>query len=186
MVDNHPPQPPTSAEGQPNEPFVKLFLANEPRVYAFILSVVVNRADADEVFQETGLTAWSKFSEFTPGTDFLAWACRIAQNKVMNLNAKRGRSAVLFDSEFVALVATERLARTDELDARYAALVECLEKLRSADRTLLERSCRSGTTIKTLAEQLGRPADTLYKSLRRIRKLLHECVHRTLAREDRS
>ena len=41
----------------------------------------------------------------------------------------------------------------------------------------------SRVTFKTAARNLGRPVNTVYKALNRIRKVLYECIERTLAVE---
>ena len=71
----------------PSQDFVALFLAHQARIYAFIVTLLGNRSDADDVLQETGITLFQKFSTFQPGTDFLAWACRVAKNKVMDFGS---------------------------------------------------------------------------------------------------
>jgi DNA-directed RNA polymerase specialized sigma24 family protein len=41
----------------------------------------------------------------------------------------------------------------------------------------------SRETYKSIAEEIGRPVNTVYKALNRIRRSLHECIDRTLAAE---
>ena len=53
------------------EQFVSLLTRYQQRVYLFILSLVPDRADAEDVLQETNLVLWQKFDDFTPGSDSL-------------------------------------------------------------------------------------------------------------------
>ena len=46
--------------------FLPLFLKNERRLYAYILTLLPRRADADDVLQETSLVLWDKFDETEP------------------------------------------------------------------------------------------------------------------------
>lgn len=172
---------PLSAEGQ----LVALFLAHQARIYAFIVSLVPNRADAEDLLQETGLVLHRRFHEYEPGTSFTAWACQIAKHKVLDLRKRRARNPIQFDTEFVAQIAEHQLQHQDP-PARHAALVQCLEKLSHRDRELVERCYKRGSTMKDVAQELKRPADTVYKSLRRIRLQLLACVTRTLIAEERS
>src|SRR3954451_5564527 len=71
--------------------FLRLFLQNQRRLYAYILTLLPNRADADDVLQDTTLTMWDKFDAAEPPTDFLAWGRRIAFHKVLDCNKKAGR-----------------------------------------------------------------------------------------------
>jgi RNA polymerase sigma-70 factor (ECF subfamily) len=174
---------PISTHGDPGQDFVALFLAHQPRIYAFIVSLVPNRSDADDLLQETGLTLYQKFPTFQPGTDFVAWACRIAQYKILDFGKRRGRDRLKFSTEILELIADEHLQRSEEVKSRLTALDGCLAKLPARDRELLAHCYRSKMTIKAVAESLGRPIDTIYKGLRRIRTLLYDCIQRSLARE---
>jgi RNA polymerase sigma-70 factor, ECF subfamily len=173
----------SDAESKPatdsGDEFVRLIIVNQPRLYAYIMSLVPNWADADDLFQECSIVLWSKKGEFTPGTNFLAWACQIALNKVFNLRKRQARNRLTFDVEFIKAVADERLAGRERLDERVAALESCVEKLKPRDRELLDRWYQRRGTTKVLAEQLGRPLDTVYKALKRIRMALFDCITRT-------
>src|SRR3954447_23725953 len=79
-----------------NRLFLRLFLQNERRLYAYILTLLPNRADADDVLQEASLVMWDKFDAEQPPIDFAAWGCRIAYFKVLDFCKKRSRSRVLF------------------------------------------------------------------------------------------
>lgn len=159
-----------------NDEFVRLLIANQPRIYAYIVSLLPNWADADEVFQETGIVLWSKREEFKPGTSFLAWACQIALNKVFNLRKHQARSRLIFDDQFLTAVADERKAMVERVEARSSALKGCIEKLKPRDRELLECWYQKRGTTKSMAEELGRPIDTIYKAMKRIRRSLFHCV----------
>ena len=63
--------------------FVSLLTASQRRLYAFICTLVIDRTDADEVLQETNLALWEQAERFEAGTDFVAWACRVAHYKVL-------------------------------------------------------------------------------------------------------
>ena len=72
-----PPNDNASAE------FVSLLTGHQRKLYSFILSLLRNPSDADDVLQETNLVLWQKCNEFEPGTNFGAWAFRVAQFQVM-------------------------------------------------------------------------------------------------------
>jgi RNA polymerase sigma-70 factor, ECF subfamily len=166
--------------GHAEDDFVRTLIKNQMRVYAYIVSLVPNRADADEVFQECCVILWSKHNEFVPGTNFLAWACQIALNKIFTLRKTQSRNRLVFDDEFLKAVSDERLAANERLELRSAALGGCLEKLKQRDRELIDGWYRYQGTTKELAEELGRPIDTVYKALKRIRGTLFDCVSRSV------
>ena len=53
------------------EQFIRLFVAQEGRLRAFLRTLVPSLDELDEVMQETSLVAWRKFAQLEPGTDFL-------------------------------------------------------------------------------------------------------------------
>src|SRR5438067_5082172 len=85
--------------------FLRLFLQNERRLYAYVLTLLPNRADADDVLQEASLVMWDKFDDGQPPNDFTAWGCRIAYFKVLDFYKKRQRSRVLFSQAMLERVA---------------------------------------------------------------------------------
>lgn len=165
----------------PSAEFVQLFTHYQRRLFLYILSQVPNPIEAEEVLQETNVVIWSKFSQFREGTNFLAWVSQIATFEVMKHRSRRKRSRLQFSDEFLEAVSREALERSDEFEQRRAALAECLAKLRAKDRKLIEQRYAPGERGKRVAEQLGRPANSVYQSLGRIRKLLMECIQRRLA-----
>ena len=73
------------------EEFTRLVRLHTSQVLAYIDSLLLNRSDAEDLFQETCLVLWQKFDEFGPGTNFLAWALRVADYKVMNFQTMQSR-----------------------------------------------------------------------------------------------
>jgi RNA polymerase sigma-70 factor (ECF subfamily) len=165
--------------------FLRLFLQNERRLYAYILTLLANRADADDVLQEASLVLWDKFDPDHPPDDFAAWGCRIAYFKVLDFRKKHQRSRVQFSQAMLERVAETAVEQASvlQLDERREALAGCIEKLAAQDRELLAHRFAEGSSVAAIAEQWGRSADTIYKALARIRRALFECVTRRLTTE---
>jgi RNA polymerase sigma-70 factor, ECF subfamily len=163
--------------------FLRLFLQNQRRIYAYVLTLLPNRADADDVFQEASLVLWDKFDDSAPPEDFAAWGCRIAYFKVLDFRKKHQRARVLFSQAMLDRVAETAVEQAGalQLDERREALTDCLGKLADRDRGLLAARFTEGGTVQTAAAQVGRSVDAVYKALARIRQSLFECVSRTLA-----
>lgn len=165
--------------------FVRLLTQHERRVYAYILRLVVNWNDADEILQETNVRLWEEFDRFEPGTNFAAWAIRVAHYQVLTWRKRRDRSRLVFDDDVLARVASESADESGD-DSRRAALAECLDRLPDRNRDLLLRCYADRATIRSVAEELRRSTEAVYKSLQRIRAALHECIERRLAGEGAS
>jgi RNA polymerase sigma-70 factor (ECF subfamily) len=165
--------------------FLRLFLESERRLFAYILTLLPNRTDADDVLQEASLVMWDKFDADNPPTDFVAWGCRIAYFKVLDFYKKNRRSRVCFSQTMVERVAETAVeqAGTLQLDARRDALAACIEKLSSKDREVLMHRFALGATTESTAAELGRSVHAVYKALSKIREALFGCVNKSLARE---
>jgi RNA polymerase sigma-70 factor (ECF subfamily) len=166
-----------------SEEFVRLFAAHAQRLYAVVFALVPNAADADDVFQETSKLLWERFGQFTLGTNFFAWACRIAQFQALAFRQRQRRSRLWFSDEFLACVTEQAATDGALLAAQQRALADCVQKLKTRDRELIQRRYRSGMTTKAVAAQLGRSLDAIYKALNRIQDRLLACVQRTLLSE---
>lgn len=164
--------------------FVSLWTASSRQVYSFIYSLLPHWADADEAYQETSRVLWEKFAEYQPDTDFTAWACRIAYFKVLDVRSRRKRGPLAFSDAFLGAVEQELVEQSDTVNPRYAAVLDCLQKLSSRDRELIGQRYREGATTASAAAELGRSVDSIYKALNRIHQALFDCVQRTLRRED--
>ena len=180
----HQPTPPspespslesTSLESQPSDP-VQLMLANQNRLFAFILSLVANREHANDVLQQTNLILWEKLDDFEPGTNFMAWAFQIARYQVMAHRQKQGRDRHVFDDEAVSLIASAFEQQSERFDERLTALKHCIQQLPDDGRRLIRRRYGDGWSVKNLAHELGQTANRLAVRLHRLRALLMECI----------
>jgi RNA polymerase sigma-70 factor (ECF subfamily) len=165
---------------QRHREFLQLFTQNARRLYAYLFMLVGNQTDADDVFQETSRVLWEKFDQFTSGTDFLAWAESVAHYQTLYFRRRQQRDRLQFSLEFVETIVEARARSLDALEQRQHALDGCLEKLRPEDQQLVRLRYSDGATTKSVAEQVGRSVDAVYKALNRIEAFLVECTRRAL------
>ncbi len=179
-------QPPPSPEPQRAEQFVRLLTESQRLLYVHILGLLASSADADEVLQETNLVLWRKAADFQPGSNFVAWACRVAYFEVLAFQKRRGWERLSFEPQLLEKLASESADRADHFDARRQALALCLSKLSPRDRDLILRRYQSSNSAAAIAGQVGRTVQATYQALHRIRTGLSICIRRTLAAEERS
>jgi RNA polymerase sigma-70 factor (ECF subfamily) len=165
--------------------FVARFLRDQHRLYGYIVTLVPQRSDAEEIFQETSLRLWEKWEEFDQSRDLLPWACGIAHNVLRNYLRKKKPLAVGFDDDFLERIASARLAQEDDLEVRRTALEECLQRLQTSQRKLVVQCYSSTRPLQELAATLDISANALYLKLRRLRETLLECITRRTAQEAR-
>ncbi len=165
----------------PDTEFIDQFVTTQRRVYLFLLAQLGNPDIAEEVLQNTNVVIWSKWKNFEPGTNYIAWVYRIASFEVMKYRQKNKRSKVYFDDDFIRTVSKSVEDICEKSEARRVALAKCIDKLKPADRELIQQRYEPGVNGKSLAKKLGRPVNSVYQSLGRIRRTLLECVERQLA-----
>jgi RNA polymerase sigma-70 factor (ECF subfamily) len=179
-MDDRSPSPPIDSSTRTAK-FVPLLSANARRIYGYILTLLPNPADAEEVFQEVNILLWERFDEFEEDTNFGAWACRIAYYKALHILRRRNLQPTSFSDSTLESLDAELLEMDDSLDAEYQALADCLAKLRESDRELITLRYGKEGSPHQLAERLNRPVKVIYRSLDRIRRALLECISRKLA-----
>lgn len=167
------------------EEFLEAFLKNEANLRALIATLVRNRQDSEDVFQEVALTLWKKYDEFDPLRPFGAWAKGVAAKIVLQYRTKSGKAATPFSPETVSAIidALERKeSRRPQWSAALDALEKCAEPLSERSRKALALRYGEGWSIAQIAQQFDRTPAALAMTLSRIRARLHECVERRLGR----
>jgi RNA polymerase sigma-70 factor (ECF subfamily) len=160
--------------------FAGLIRLHTSQVLAYIHSLVLNWSDADDLFQETCLILWQKFDDFTPGTNFLAWALRVADNKVMKFQAKESRRTTFVAGLRDALQADFAGRSSNEAEASLASLSRCMDKLPPSDQRIVKLCYIEHIPVRQLAAALDRPLKSVQNSLYRIRGWLLDCIRREL------
>lgn len=163
--------------------FVRLWTANARRVQAFIFTLLPRWGDAEEILQETSLTLWNKFDEFQPGTDFTAWACRVAYLKVQEARRRQHRDPIPFSDAFVTTVEAALAKKLDVVAPRYTALLDCLQKLSRQNLDLIRRRYFAEATVASLAKDLNHSTSWVYKTLQKVHQSLYDCIEQS-QRED--
>ena len=172
---------PPHDETESRKRLMLLMTRYQRQIFAYIYTLVPDRHDAEDLLQETSLVVCEKFDDFTPGTDFVAWACQIAWWRIRYSRQKFARAKVIFDDEVFEAVARTAGEMAVELDERHEALAGCLQKLPARDRELVLTRYEPGSGVAEAARRSGRSMDAAYKALNRLRKLLHDCVTNQLS-----
>lgn len=146
----------------------------------FIVSLVGNIQDAEDIIQKASMTMWRRFSEFEQGTNFIAWSFTVAAFEAKNFVRSASRSVVLFDDDLIDRLAASRGGDLQKKDARLAALEECIQRLDPESQSLVEAVYVRGEEIKEIAQREGRAPQTFYNRLNAIRRQLIECARAKL------
>ncbi len=171
------------SEKTSTEAFVRLFMSSQDSLYAYILSLVPQASDAQDVLQETAVALWSKKEEYNPNEPFIPWAIRFAYFQVLNFRTRQRRrsSTVLFSNEVISALAEEHSRHHAAIESRREALTHCMDKMLAPGRQLLRQRYEEKGTMKEIADHAGMKVSTLYKQLERLRQQLLDCITRSLA-----
>ena len=172
-------------DAQAYSSYVALLLSHQDDLRAFIHSLLPNSPVADDVFQNTNLVLWKKRSHFKDGTNFHAWAFKIARIQVQHQydRAKR-ETRLVFSEKLVNHIAETATTNTNTPRERTLAILEgCMKKLSDKQRQVVDARYEPGESLQQHAEESGTTAGSLRISLYRIRSILRKCVENTLAKK---
>jgi RNA polymerase sigma-70 factor, ECF subfamily len=161
------------------EDFVELMTQYQGRLYVYILSLIGDPDAANDVLQETNIVLWKESRQYIAGTNFKAWAFRVAHFQCMAQRQRRLRDKVVFSDEVVARLAME----SKQLDATYedraAQLGRCLEQIQPRSREALRLRYAEGIAVKEMATKMNSTSNAVSQLLFRARQWLVECVKRS-------
>ena len=90
-----------------HDEFVALFVRHEAAIFSFVLAMVRNTADAEDVVQRARVTMWKSFDQYQSGTNFRSWAIQIAKNAALNHITKTRRDRHVFSEKLIVLLAEQ-------------------------------------------------------------------------------
>ena len=166
------------------EEFVFLLARHERPLGAYVMTMVPHAQDADDILQEAKVVMWRNFAQFQAGTNFGAWARKVAFHQVLAFRKRKHRDRLDFSEDFLRTVADEAETSAEHLEQRERVLHDCVAKLPADHRETLHLRYQENLPLEDMAERLGRTAGALYRLLSRVRHVLHECVTKNLSRPE--
>ncbi len=148
--------------------FIQLFKHFAPRIKSFLMKGGLSPEQADEVAQETLLTAWSKASSYDPHKAAAStWLFTIARNKRIDFLRKTARPAPdihdpMFSGTEAPLLPDDQSIHLEEEKTLAAAILE-LPKEQAA---LIRQSFFEEKTHQDIAQETGLPLGTVKSRIR--------------------
>ena len=148
------------------------------------LGMCQNRADAEDLVQDTMVKAYNKFHSFVPGSNPKAWLYRIQTNTYINGYRRKRRQPVVRSMEGVTdrqLAAHSQRTSTAPVSAEDEALANlpntgvmaALQSLPEQFRAVVYYADVEGFRCREIAEIMGTPTGTVMSRLARGRRHLH-------------
>jgi RNA polymerase sigma-70 factor (ECF subfamily) len=172
------------------EKFTNDAMQYAPQLFSTALRMTRNRADAEDLVQETFIKAWRSYATFQEGTNLRAWLFRIMTNTFINkYNAQQRRPQETEMDEVEELFLFRRLGAFDQSKMTQSAedqLLElftddevknALEELPDMFRLPVLLSDVDGFSYKEIAEMLDVPIGTVMSRLHRGRKMMQKLLY---------
>jgi len=169
--------------------FAAQAMEHMPSLYAAAMRMTRNRADAEDLVQETYLKAYRAFGGFEEGTNLRAWLYRILTNTFINIyRAKKRRPDESNLDDVEDLYLYRRLGALEAAQAGRSAEDEVLDsfteiEVKSALEALPEQFRMAvlladveGFQYKEIAEILDIPIGTVMSRLHRGRRALQKSL----------
>lgn len=160
--------------------FLELLTAHDRALGLYVHGLVPRDAAAEDILQQTKLLMWKHFAEFTRGTNFLAWARKIAFNQILTHRRHKKREHLPLDEEALEALGHAVSELAQEASPRHEALRVCLGRLPTEHRQLVNLRYFEELEIDQIAAKVRRTEAAVYRALSRVRMTLMECVQRQM------
>ena len=162
------------------EAFGQLVRRHQQRIHRLAIHMLRDRAEAEDVTQETFIRAYQALARFDGRSEPYTWLYRIAVNLSLNTIRARKSSRTTDDARIEAVVAETRpSAKADPPgDAarkeQYFTLCEGIDSLSETLRTTLILVCVDGKSHEEVGGILGAPEGTIAWRVHEARRKLKE------------
>ncbi len=167
-----------AARNGDRDAFGELVRRYQSNIRACLVIRLKNPHDAEDLAQDTFITAFQKLREFDQALPLGPWLRGIAFNLLRNFQKKSRPLAIGAETELAGLI-DARIAERHPLHQEagiFTALEECMGKLDPAARKLLHRRYHDDAAVQDIAKESGRNHSTVTMQLHRLRAALAECI----------
>lgn len=150
------------------------------RVYGVARYYLSDREDARDAAQEAFVRIYGNLGQFDPGSNFTAWALRIARNCAIDrLRQMRARPQIDAHQgdDYIAEVPAPRLGPDTAAGEQHQLVYRALELMSAANREMILLKEIQGLKQQEIAEMLSLPLGTVKARTNRAR---HELARRIL------
>jgi len=155
----------------------------QQRIYASLFAMLGNRQDAEDVTQETFLTAFRKLDQFERRSSFYTWLHRIAFNTAIDLQRRKKRTKNQFSSGDMTETSEPKEQHSHSPPSIVMAketvfqVQIALSRLDEERRSIIVLRDLQGVDYAEIAGFLGIPIGTVRSRLHRARIELREIMN---------
>jgi RNA polymerase sigma-70 factor (ECF subfamily) len=158
--------------------FASLYQATSPKLMGVVLRILNNRAQAEEVIQETYLKIWHKAGQFDASVSSpITWMVSIARNSAIDELRKHPAGRTTSSDELDQVAARLTTAQT-QLEDQQAVnqLNHCIDQLEKDHQDMVRLAYLNGWSRDELARQFRQPVNTVKTWLRRALQEIRGCL----------
>lgn len=155
--------------------FRRLYELTAKGIYSYALSILKHPQDAEEVMQDTYLTAWNQVEQYKTEGKPMAWLLTIARNLCyMRLRKQREHPQISYE-ELEEETPGELCAQIESAPEKQM-LLEALAVLSEEERKIVLLHDAGEMKHREIAQYLGCPLSTVLSKYRRALKKLQRLV----------
>lgn len=171
--------------------FDELFNRYRAKLYPYILSLCLNKDEAEDIFQETFIRMVDKLPYYKPQNKFSAWLFLMARNifldnrknkkekfyrESMSLDASREGEEETFKEESFASVGDPQSEMVKK--EKEELIISAMNELSNQQREIISLRHFAGLSFKEISQELGIPIGTALASFSRGLEKMRERIKR--------
>ena len=157
--------------------FMALVLAHQTKINSFIVYMVPQKQDSEDIFQDTLMEMWRKYDQFEDGSNFLAWSYTIAKYKVLNYRRKKKNNKMQFNDQLIQIIENESAHSINLIESRIGRLKECVRALSLKESKLIRLRYEDGLTFREIANIYGYSHQAICRAMGVIHSRLVDCIN---------
>lgn len=164
---------------QHTEQLARLWTESQPIVASYIVSLVPNFHQAEDVLQQVAVILVREFDKYDLNRPFLPWAMGIAKNVALKSRRQAALDSVpLLEGELLDRVQTAFEEHADAWAPFRRALQDCLRHQGARMRDALRLRYAHDMKPHDVAQQMGITSGAVRVLLHRAREALRKCIKR--------
>lgn len=175
------PQP-SSEEGNEastHSTFEQLLAQEQDFLRLLIRTIGVAPSDAHDVLQETNIYLINNSANFELGTNFRAWASKVARYRCLQyFREQKRRPMVNLSEQAIDLITEEVCEQYEETERQLRKLNLCIDKLPLEHAEMLNATYKQGLSLKDYAKNTRKSHMAVRKTMSRVRHALKECIEK--------
>lgn len=153
----------------------------KPVVSSYILSMIPNRSDHDDILQNTAISALKKFDKYDESRPFTKWALGFAKYEILANKRKYARNPIIFQETLIDSIMEICYEMEEELSARTKAFQECVTKLPKNKLEILKMRYKDILSYDNIANILNTTQGAIRTQINRVKTALHKCIAHVLS-----